>query len=314
MSILVVLVPLVGLAVVGLAVVLVVGLLAARRTPPAPSEAAEAARRHGGIVHAMAWGAAVLLPSLVVGMVGTVVARATGGGDTYTSVVTVTYAAMPALSFLGVHALGERTWPRPTGPVRRAALVPRGLTAPSWLVRVTVGWATALAVTLVVCGITADDGRRLALGTSSASPYPGWFYGLPVTLGVLGVVLATWAVLRMIVRRPAVLDADPAYDAASRLLAAHRVLRGVQLFLALNLAAVLSFTAGTTASVGLEGLGVTVAVIAVTIVLASVAIALVPAAAPTTASPSAWSTPGGAASEPPGDSPDVRTSVEPTRP
>ena len=29
------------------------------------------------------------------------------------------------IAFLGVHAIGERTWPRPTGSIRRAALVAR---------------------------------------------------------------------------------------------------------------------------------------------------------------------------------------------
>ncbi|MCB2174706.1 MAG: hypothetical protein KQH57_02780 [Actinomycetales bacterium] len=281
-------VPLVGLVLLALVAVTAAGVLTNRRVPPTPSEAAEVARRHGGTVHAIAWVAAVLLPGLVLAMLGVVTLRVTGGGDAYASVVTATYAAVPALTFLGVHALGERTWPRPTGPVRRAALVPRGLTAPAWLLGVTVGWGTALAITLLVCGLTADDGRRLTLGNSSASPYPGWQYGVPVALAATCVAAATWAVLRMIVRRPAVLDADPRYDAASRLLASHRVLRGVQLSLALTLAAVLSFASAATSSVGLVGLALAIGVTAVAVVLASVAVALVPAAAPSIAVTAAW--------------------------
>ncbi len=307
MSLLVTVVPLVGLAVLGLVAALVVSQLAGRRTPPAPSQAAEAARRHGGVVHGIAWGAAALLPGFVVGAVGVVALRVTGGGDAYASVVTAAYAGLPGLTFLGVHALGERTWPRPTGPVRRAALVPRDLTVPAWLLRVTVGWTVALAVTLVVCGLTADDGRGLTLGTSSASPYPGWRYGIPVALAVTGVAFATWAALRMIVRRPAVLDADPAYDAASRLLAAHRVLRGVQLFLAATLAAVLAFAAAAAAAVGLVGLGLTLAVTAAAVALASVAVAVVPAAAPATATRQSWSSPMAPAGPSPAGSPDGRT-------
>lgn len=313
MYVFVTVIPLVVLALLGLVAALAVGW-AGRRTPPAPSGAAEAARRHGGIVHGIAWGAAVLLPGFVVGAAGAAVVRTSGSGDTYVSVVAAAYAAAPALTFLGVHALGERTWPRPTGPVRRAALIPRGLTAPTWLLRVTVGWTVALAITLVVCGLTADDGRRLTLGSSSASPYPGWRYGVPVALAIACAAAATWAVLRMIVRRPAVLDADPAYDAASRLLAAHRVLRGVQLFLALDLAAVLAFAATSSASVGLAGLGLALAGTAVVVALASVAIAIVPAAAPATASPPTWPTPGTVLAGPPPGSPDTRSSVEPGRP
>ena len=278
-------------------------LLAGRRTPPAPSQAAEAARRHGGVVHGIAWGAAALLPGFVVGPSGVVALRVTGGGDAYASVVTAAYAGLPGLTFLGVHALGERTWPRPTGPVRRAALVPRDLTVPAWLLRVTVGWTVALAVTLVVCGLTADDGRGLTLGTSSASPYPGWRYGVPVALAVTGVAFATWAALRMIVRRPAVLDADPAYDAASRLLAAHRVLRGVQLFLPQPWPRC-SLRGGRGGGGRADGLGLALAVTAAAVALASVAVAVVPAAAPATATRQSWSPPMAPAGPSPAGSPD----------
>ena len=108
-----------ALAVVGVVSLTVVLL---RRPDPAPSEAAEAARRHASGVNATAWitlaalavsGAYLIWPAL------DVLSDALGAAA---------YGIVPAVagtSFLGVHAVGERTWPRPTGSIRRAALVAR---------------------------------------------------------------------------------------------------------------------------------------------------------------------------------------------
>jgi hypothetical protein len=62
-----------------------------------------------------------------------------------------------------------------------------------------------------------------------------------------------------VAHRPAVVDADPAYDDASRRLSAHRVLRGVQLGLALSLAGVLWWTAAACINVELRTTGLALA-------------------------------------------------------
>lgn len=157
-----------------------------------------------------------------------------------------------ALIFLAVHHVGELTWPRPQGQLRQATLRRR-----------TVGELTGrrghallatcvlAVVALVLFGltatdtgravprlITADDAAAGVVGGSSG-PYPGWAYGVPL-LGAFAVVLvATWLVLRLVARRPAVTGVDISDDLALRLTSTARILAGVQLFLGGTLAAVL---------------------------------------------------------------------------
>ena len=67
------------------------------------------------------------------------------------------------LLFLAVHAVGELTWPRPSGMVRRAALEPRRRrdVVPTLMHRVTWGWFGALVLALVAFGATATEGRKV---------------------------------------------------------------------------------------------------------------------------------------------------------
>jgi hypothetical protein len=288
MSVIVLLVlPLIMAAVLAVVVLVVVALT---RSAPAPSEAAAAARRHGGVVAAAAWLALVATPVLLLPAlrgIGTISPGLLEG------LATGLLPSAAGLAALGVHALGERAWPRPTGTVRRAHLTPRRArdVVPVWLGRLTAAWGVVLMVVLVALGATATpDGRRITrvqdAMVSTASPYPGWFYGAPIAIGTLLLLAATALVLRQVARRPAVVDADPEYDAASRRLSGHRVLRGSQLVVALTLAAVLWVAGGALGRVDLTGAAITSLVLAVAVGLTGLFATLVPAA-PATPAPGA---------------------------
>ncbi len=169
----------------------------------------------------------------------------------------IALAVTPAAAgvvFLAVGAVGELRWPHPVGAVRRAPLVVRTvrMLAPTGLRRLTWGWATLIAATLVATGVTADaTGRGLlvshgALGQSGASPYPGWYYGGPLLVGTLVVVAGCEVVLRLIALRPAVADTAPDDDHRLRRRCARRVLAGTQLVLAVTAGGVLAVTAAAT--------------------------------------------------------------------
>ena len=208
---------------------LVAGL--ARRPGPAPSQAAEAARRHSAGVNAL--GLACLAGGLV-GGVAAVTGLASGlDQGRYLGLV----PAAAGLAFEAVQAVGELTWPRPIGTLRRAPLTRRTVddVAPRWLRRVTWSWGVLIALTVAGCGLTADGGRTItrtfAAGAASAGPFPGWYYGGPI-LGAVGLVLLTAeGVLRLVAHRPAVMDAAPEWDLGLRRVSAHRLLRWTQLAL-----------------------------------------------------------------------------------
>ncbi|GAA2719924.1 hypothetical protein [Cellulomonas aerilata] len=226
-------------------------LLAAARGPaPLPSQAARAAVRHGGTVHAIAL--ASLLAAVV--LVPPAIARLVAGPAQ--GVALGLAPATAGLAFAAVQAAGEVTWPRPSGTLRRAPLTrrtvrdvaPRRLRAAAW------GWAALALVTLVACGWASQDGRAIsrtfADGAASSGPFPGWYFGVPLVAAVLVVLLAAEGVLRLVARRPSVADADPAWDMALRRLSAHRVLRGTQLVLAWTAAGVLLVAGAALRSVG----------------------------------------------------------------
>lgn len=292
-----------GVIVVGagalVLVVVALGLAAVltRRPVPAPSEAAEAARRHGALVSLTAW----LLPSLVGTFLllplAALVVRWGGidGPATWHALLAGLYPGLFGLGYLGVHAIGERTWPRPAGPVRRAALAHRRVSdvAPHWLRRTVHGLAVATAAVLVVCGATgAEDGRSVSTSglsdgmftTRASSPYPGWDFAVPLLVAVVLVALAAEGVLRLVARRPAIVDADPTYDAASRRLSAHRALRGAALVIGCSLAGVLVVAGVALQGVELRPLGITAAVLGVVVGFGSLVITAIPAA-PAVATP-----------------------------
>lgn len=284
--IVIVLVAAVPVALLGL----VLGLIAVlvRRPAPAPSEAAAVARQHGVVVSIASWVAWLVVPALVA-TAATPALRAVTGGGHYGGLVTALYPAMVGLAFVAVHALGERTWPRPAGPVRRATLVRRRVTdvAPRLLRRAAWAWAAGIALVLVLAGAVAAPGgrafaRTLADGSwAQTSPFPGWYYGMWLLPASLLVLAAGEAVLRLIASRPAIVDAEPAYDAASRTLSAHRVLRGVQLVLGLTLAAILLTCGYGPHGVGLVGVGYALDLVALATAVGSAALAMVPGRAPT---------------------------------
>lgn len=310
-------------------------LTARRRTTNDPAagariavaETAVAARRHAGVVSALAWGIALTAPPLVLAPTALQVMRATRASSLTVGVLTGLAPASAGLLFLGVHLIGELSWPRPTGTLRRAALIRRTLgdIVPRRLGAVTLTWAALLTITLVSCGIVATDGRSVTRtwpgGSSTASPFPGWFYGLPLLLATLVILVGTRAVLRLIAARPAVMDTQPAWDLSLRRLSAHRVLRGVQLVIGATTSGVLAVTSSAVISIGRSGgtdpatasgplaaVGVALGVLAALVGVASIAIALVPgqpASAPLVADPlddSSWSGDSGS-SEPSGRTP-----------
>lgn len=276
--------PLLGVLVVAAVVALAVAL--ANRPTPAPSYAAEAARKHAIAVNAVAWLLPFLIGPVLLTPVAVVALRVGLDGAAWNAALVGLYPAAIGLGFLAVHAVGERTWPRPTGTVRRAALVPRSVrdVVPTWLHRLTWTWGGALVLVLLVTGLTADEGHLLRRAgdtvSQAASPYPGWRYGLPLLVAAALVVAATEGVLRLVARRPAVVDADPTYDAASRRLSSHRVLRGTQLVLALCLAGVLVVSGSALIGVDLDALGVAATVAGAGVALAGVVVAVIPAPAP----------------------------------
>ena len=273
-------VVLVALALTALAVVVLV-LVLVLGSAPSPSRAAQAARRHAAVVHAVALGC--LVGAMVAGPA--VVAQVATGPvqGVYLGLV----PAVAGLTFAAVHALGELTWPRPSGMVRRAPLTRRtsGDVAPGWLRRVLWGWAALAVVTLVGCGLAADGGRAISRsvsgGSSSSGPFPGWYFGVPLLVAVVVVVVAAEGVLRLVADRPVVSDADPRWDGALRRLSAHRVLRGAQLVLAWTTAGVLVVAGAAVRNVGTEVTpdGVTTAVgaypaVGLTLLLLGLAIAI----------------------------------------
>jgi hypothetical protein len=284
---------LVGVPVVAVILVIVV---ATRRPAPEPSEAAAAAKVHAATVNAMAW----VVLAVLGGLTPFVVVRlAQAAASSHGSAAVGLPPALVGLAFLAVHAIGEVTWPRPTGVVRRAHLSPRATPrGPRWLSRLTWTWAGLLLVTLVAAGITSSDGRTLTVSyatnaVQSAGPYPGWHYGFPLLIAAILLVGATEGVLRLIGRRPAVVDADPAYDAASRRLSAHRTVRGTQLVLALTESVVLAVTGTALGDLDRVPAGAGLGILAAMVALAGVVAAVIPA------QPAAQAAPGPQAVLPP---------------
>ncbi|WP_347058529.1 hypothetical protein ABC795_17285 [Blastococcus sp. HT6-30] len=213
------------------------GAGAARRSPPSREHAVAAARRHATRTAAAAY---------VLGAAAALVVLEAEVGNTAPGGLGVTIL-LTLLTFGVVHvvvlALGELTWPRPAGDVRRARLVRRGPlhAAPRWLVR-TGAFAAGLAVLTIVGGalLAAPDGRSVsyaadAFSSASASPFPGLFYGRPAAAGLLVLAVAAALALRVVALRPAVATEDERIEDALRRASAHRVLRiaaGVTLLVA----------------------------------------------------------------------------------
>lgn len=170
-------------------------------------------------------------------------------GSTRGVVLACTPAAAGVAALL-VAAIGERTWPRPAVPVRRASLARRSAldVGPRRLGLVVVAWATVLLGVLVATALTADaDGRTVtvrhgASSTSSAGPYPGTALGVPIAVATAVLLVATLLVLHLVAARPAVAQVSTTDDGRLRRAAAGRVLAGVQLVVGCTLSGVLLLT------------------------------------------------------------------------
>ncbi|WP_426593052.1 hypothetical protein ACPPVS_15065 [Cellulomonas sp. McL0617] len=211
--------------------------------PTTPSQAWIAAERHARRVVAVAWIVLVLVPAqILIGFFG---------GYRMVQPAGPVQAALPlvgGLAFLAVGAVGELTWPRPIGDVRRAGLSRRRVRdiAPRGLSVLTATWATLLAALLIVSGAAAGTGgRSLSFQNGevvrTTSPFPGWYYGRPVAIALVLVLTACLGVLVLIARRPPVSETAPHADAALRRTSCRRVLAGVQLVLAWTFAGCLFF-------------------------------------------------------------------------
>lgn len=283
--------PLVVLPLAGL--VWVVVRLVRGPGDPAPSVAARAARRHATAVSALAW--SVLAITLLGGAAAVAdMPLSLGQGLAYGLV-----PAAAGVSLAAVQAVGELTWPRPTGPVRRARLDRRTVAdvAPAALRRAVWAWSTLLGGLLLACGLAAaENGRSVARsfedGSTAAGPFPGWFYGLPLLVATVVVLASTEGTLRLVARRASVSDAEPAWDLALRRLSAHRLLRGAQLVLGLTTTGV-TLVAGTALrSVGTDwdapasgstvhvATGTGLMVLALVALLTTLALAALPATGP----------------------------------
>jgi hypothetical protein len=114
-------------------------------------------------------------------------------------------------------------------------------------------------------------------------------YGLPLLFAILAVLAGAVGVLRLVAGRPAVVDAQPAWDLSLRRLSAHRVLRGVQLIVGATTSGVLAVASGAVTSIGrseaadaatggtmIAAIGVALAVLAAVVGVASIVVALIP--------------------------------------
>ena len=126
-------------------------------------------------------------------------------------------------------AVAELTWPHPAGTVRQASLDARRL-APSLLLRLLWAGLAASAAALVVGVLTAGpDGRSVTRSagdaSSTASPYPGSAYAVPVAIALAVLALAAWWAVRRVETRPALPGGSPELDRSVRQESQVRVLR-----------------------------------------------------------------------------------------
>ncbi|WP_222264574.1 hypothetical protein [Modestobacter marinus] len=206
-----------------------IGVAVVRRSPPSREGSVAAARRHATTASVGAVAAGVLAALVVPFSDGSWGTGEPASGGRELMLVPLAFG----IAHTVVLTVGELTWPRPAGQVRRARLVRRGPldAAPAGLVR-SAGAAVVLAVLTVVVGaLVADgDGRGISrsgeLWARSSGPFPGWFYGGPALAGLALLVALVGAALWVVATRAAVLTADDRIEAALRSASAHRVLRG----------------------------------------------------------------------------------------
>lgn len=167
-------------------------------------------------------------------------------------------AALPSLLLLGVYAVAQRTWPRPTGPVRSARLTAR---CPLDFVPRTLLWCAiglgvvALAATLLSWSTPGVDALHLyyasenqTLGTYTQGSRPGTEFAPWLLLALTFLTAATAAAIVLVARRPTLSGLSTVADDAVRRVAVHRVLRtAAASALAVTLVAVTAWSSGARA-------------------------------------------------------------------
>ncbi len=143
---------------------------------------------------------------------------------------TATFPLVISLAVTATTALATRLWPRPSGPIRTAALAPRrvGIATIPRLRRLLVASTVALFALLVAGAATADPSghsvtRTVAGQAGTDGGYPGWLYAIPLALLAIATLVATGWALREVEAQPAM--SDPARDAAYRVRTTARALR-----------------------------------------------------------------------------------------
>lgn len=139
------------------------------------------------------------------------------------------------LAHTGALLVGELTWPKPAGDLRRARLERRGLldSVPRWLLRLAQG-ALVTGLVVVVAGalVARPDGRTVTVTTGggavqgAAAPFAGTDYGLPTAAGLVFLAALTGYALWVVSGRAALGTADDEAERVLRRASAHRVLRG----------------------------------------------------------------------------------------
>ena len=216
--------------------------------------ALDAARRRATRIATLAWvaaaGGVVLAPVLAVGAMRVDEVAVWGA------------ALLVGLAFLAVHAVGEGTWPRPTGTARRAPLVVRSVrqVAASGPRRFVWAWAAATVAVAVAGALLADEsGRGITAQTDEAwgraTPFPGAPHGIGAVVTVVLVLVGPEVVLRQITQRRAVPDLTVAHDLALRRLAARRVAAGSQAVVAGVLVVLLGVAGSAMENLGASGPG-----------------------------------------------------------
>lgn len=221
--------PFLLVLVVAAAVATVTAVL--RRDPSYSERPVRAVHAHAG------WtSAAAAIAAVVVGLVAAV-ASPLGIDPGAIGVRGIVIICAAACAHLFATLVGELTWPRPEGQVRRARLERRGLldAAPRWLIRTTTVALAATTLTIAVGAMMADpDGRSYSVQVDEfttqwrmtvGDPFPGPVYGVPAAVGLLAVVLLALVALRVIADRPATNTADDSVEDGLRRASAHRVLR-----------------------------------------------------------------------------------------
>ncbi len=156
----------------------------------------------------------VSLVSILAGAITLILLSVIPYPETWLGVPHLLAPMLAVLVALIVYTLQTSRQPAPTEE-DEAGEPPRSA-APKY---VTKGYAfvlalavTALLVTLIIAGVrgSPDDmgriGRTLTITvgnqTTHTGPFPGWFYGIPVLIVALLVVLAGYGALRSVARRP----------------------------------------------------------------------------------------------------------------